>query len=53
MEHWAQKLTIKFELQLSFRLAEKNIEILAQKPPLNELSISGDQIFLRWRWAKK
>ena len=37
----------------SFHLAEKNIEILAQKPSLNVLSIRGDHKFLRQRWPKK
>ena len=32
---------------------KKSIEILAQKPSLNGLSISGDQKFLRQRWPKK
>ena len=53
MQHWSQKLTTKFKLRLSFRLAEKNIEILAQKASLNGLSISGDQKFLRQCWPKK
>ena len=46
MQHRTQKLTTKFLLRLSFRLAEKNIEILAQRPSLNGLSIiRSDQIF--------
>ena len=32
---------------------KKNIEILAQKPSLNGLSISGDQNILHQRWPKK
>ena len=53
MQHWAQKLTTKFKLRFSFRLDEKNIEILAQKPSLNGLSISDDQKFVHQRWPKK
>ena len=55
MQQRAQKLTTKFKLYLSFRLAEKkrNIEILVQKPSLNESSISGAQKCLRKRWPKK
>ena len=53
MQHRAQNITTKFWLHLSFRLAEKNIEILVQKLSLNGLSIRGDQIFLRQRWPKK
>ena len=53
MQHRAQKLTTKFLLHLSFLLAEKKIEILAQKPSLNGLSISFDHNFWRQRWPKK
>ena len=53
MQHQTQKLTTRFQLRLSFRLAEKNIEILAQKPSLNVLWIRGDQKFLHQRWPKK
>ena len=44
-QHRARNITIKFYLHLSFRLPEKNIEILVQKPSLNGLSIRRDQLF--------